>query len=179
MKDVIFLIGYRAVGKTTLGQSLADSLGYSFLDTDHLICDKEKKPIQKIVEEGGWTAFRSCEKKVLADLFKRKKCVIATGGGAILHLDIWRTLRDKATVIWLTAERDVLINRLTGDATTDSMRPTLTGKGVVEELEEVLASREPLYEEISHISIDTGKMSVKEAVKSILVKTSSISLTKE
>ncbi len=173
MKDVLILVGYRAVGKTTLGQRLAECLGYEFLDTDHLICHEANKPIQKIVEEGGWELFRRYEKDILVTLSEKKRCVIATGGGAILHRSEWQELRALSTVIWLTATREVLMQRLQNDGSTVTMRPTLTGKGVTEELEEVLTFREPLYEATSHFSIDTGKISIEEGVKKIMTQLSS------
>jgi len=41
MKEIVFLIGFRAVGKTTIGKKLAERLGFTFLDTDALICEKK------------------------------------------------------------------------------------------------------------------------------------------
>ncbi len=179
MNDIVFLIGYRGVGKTTLGQRLADRLGFTFLDTDQLICEKKGKPVREIVVEGGWKAFRRCEESVLSELFDQVGSVIATGGGAILHRQIWRKLREETTVIWLTADRDVICKRLAGDDSTDAMRPSLTGKGVCEELEEVLTSREPLYRETSHFKIDTGKMNVEDAIERIMAELSLPSGKKE
>ncbi len=170
---MIFLIGYRGVGKTTLGQQLATRLGYGFVDTDQVICEKKGKPVRTIVEDFGWDEFRRCEAAALKELSGKGKHVVATGGGAILHRDIWRKLREEATVIWLTAERDVLFRRLAGDSSTVEMRPSLTGQGVYKEMEEVLSKREPLYAETSHLKIDTGKMSVDEAIEFLLVELSS------
>ncbi len=179
MNDVIFLIGYRGVGKTTLGQRLADRLGFTFLDTDQLICERKGKPVRERVKEGGWKEFRRCEEDVLAELSSKAGSVIATGGGAILHRQIWRKLREEAAIIWLTADRDVLCERIAGDSSTNAMRPSLTGKGVCEELEDVLTKREPLYGETSHFKIDTGKMNVEDAIKRIMVELSFPSGKKE
>ncbi len=177
MNETIFLIGYRGVGKTTIGQLLADRLGYVFIDTDQFICEQEGKSIRTLVDEGGWDTFRRSEKAALKVVSGKKKHVIATGGGAVLHQSLWVNLRESSVVIWLNAERDVVLKRLMGDTSTDDMRPSLTGSGLAEEIEEVLSTREPLYNKTSHIEIDTGDISIEETVEKLLAEV--ISFRKE
>jgi len=168
METTIFLIGYRAVGKTTVGQKLAASLQFAFVDTDLLICEKKRASVQEIVQKEGWDGFRRCEQEVLQELVGRPRSVIATGGGAILHRDLWPSLQQHALVIWLMADCEKICQRIMGDNISASARPSLTGKDVCAEVREVLAAREPLYRATADMIIDTGQFNEEEAVNEIL-----------
>lgn len=164
MKEIVFLIGFRAVGKTTIGKRLAARLGFSFLDTDTLICEKKGATVHAIVQTEGWDGFRRCEQEILRGLDMSARCVIATGGGAILHQHLWPGLKEHGYVVWLTADPDIILQRITDDSGSDALRPSLTGKGVGAEVREILAVREPLYREAADLVVDTGQLSVSEAV---------------
>jgi shikimate kinase len=168
MDTPIFLIGYRAVGKTTIGKKLADRLACSFVDTDQLICRKKGLSIRSIVEREGWDAFRRAEEQVLTEVSRSRGCVVATGGGAILHREQWRELRRDSLVVWLTASPDILIDRLARDSGTVDNRPTLQGKNVCSEVRVILAEREPLYRETAHLAIDSGSSAPEEIIEIIL-----------
>lgn len=167
MKDSVYLIGGRAVGKSSIGLKLAQRLGYEFLDTDILITTEQCCSVAEIVERDGWQTFRKYEKQVLEQLAGKKGCVVATGGGAILHRDVWNDLKKHGTVVWLTADLHVLRDRIAGDRKSDALRPSLTGKNVCQELEEILRERNPLYSETADCVVDTGSMSVYDAVQVI------------
>jgi shikimate kinase len=179
MDASIFLIGYRAVGKTTIGKKLADNFQFSFVDTDVLICDRKGATVHAIVQAEGWDGFRQCEQEVLQGLAGRRRCVIATGGGAILHRILWPQLKKHGLVIWLTADVDVLCQRILSDNASAPLRPSLTGKGVDAEVREVLALREPLYRETADIIIDTGKFNVEEAVDEIVRQMAGLASSRE
>lgn len=68
-------------GKSTLGKVLAESMNYSFADTDQLIEEREKKSVDEIFDQQGEAYFRQCEKEVLALTIEMENCVISTGGG--------------------------------------------------------------------------------------------------
>jgi len=167
MKESVYLIGGRATGKSSIGVKLAKKLGYRFLDTDTLITDEWGCSVAEIVYREGWPVFREYEKQVLFQLTPRKSFVVATGGGAILHRELWQDLKKQATVIWLMADSAILCARIAGDSTSAAQRPSLTGKDIYEELEDVLAARNPLYREAADYIIDTGKMTIDRAVQEI------------
>jgi shikimate kinase len=168
MKEIIFLIGFRAVGKTTVGRQLADHLGWSFLDTDALICAKKGATVNEIVKAEGWDGFRRCEQEVLQGLGEQGRSVIATGGGAILHRHLWLLLKDHGHVVWLTADPEVLCQRILADSGSAAQRPSLSGKAVCDEVREILALREPLYRESADIIVDTGRLSMEEILDCIV-----------
>ena len=167
MKESVYLIGCRAVGKSSIGKMLAQKLSYVYLDTDAMITEKHGQSVTEIVEAGGWQRFREYEEEVLRELQSRCQCVVATGGGAIVHSKLWPHLKKQGCVIWLTAALDVLCSRIRGDRQTDGQRPSLTGNDVCRELEDILAERSPLYEAAADYTIDTGVMNIADVVSEI------------
>jgi shikimate kinase len=167
MKNCVYLIGCRAVGKSSIGVELAKRIGYDFLDTDALIVAKKNSTVATIVAEDGWQGFRKLESEVLSELSGRQHCVVATGGGAILHPEIWQELKKQGQVVWLHADHAILCDRLRMDRNSEALRPSLTGKDICQELGEVLAKRNPLYSELADIVVDTGILTVVEAVHCI------------
>ena len=67
MAPRVILIGPMGSGKTTIGSLLAEKLGLSFRDTDHLIEEQEEKTVSQIFLDQGEDAFRAIEKRVLRE----------------------------------------------------------------------------------------------------------------
>lgn len=170
MIEQIFLIGYRATGKTTIGKPLANRLGFDFLDTDHLIRHRMSCDVADIVAAEGWEGFRRYEAEALAEAGNGRKMVIATGGGAILHQGFWQRISDKGFIVWLSADLLTLTKRLKLSEDEDRGRPSLTGKTIHAEVKTVLEERLPLYRQYADIEVDTGKMGTTEAVDVIVAE---------
>ena len=151
----IILIGYRATGKSTVGRLLAKRLGVSFIDMDEVLVARHGE-INELVKERGWDYFRAREKELLEELVASREVVISTGGGAVLHQDIWPRLKETGLVVWLTADLATICSRLKVDSRSENQRPSLTGKDIRDEAARVLAEREPLYREGSHLEIDSN-----------------------
>lgn len=160
----IILTGYRATGKTLVGLMLAEHLHLDFLDMDEMLVAKAGQSIRQIVAQQGWGQFRLLERDLLAELVCRKDVVISTGGGAILHQDIWNLLRQTGLTVWLTADINTICRRLSEDAASTNQRPTLTDSDIYVEVAQVLAEREPLYEKGSHLTVDTSNKTAGEIV---------------
>lgn len=167
MTDNIFLIGFRAVGKSTIGRCLAEKLGYQFLDTDEMIVRKMGCSVQQIVTTQGWDAFRQCESEMLLLAAQGESRVVATGGGAILHEQAWAEIRPKAMVVWLKADLAELTRRLREDQCTAGLRPSLGGGDLFAELADVLSARTPLYSQTADLMVDTSELAVAEIVTHI------------
>ena len=161
----IILSGYRATGKSTVGRLLAERLNVSFIDMDEVLVARHGE-ISDLVKERGWDYFRAREKELLEELTASREAVISTGGGAMLHQDVWRQLKETGLVVWLTADLETICRRLDADAVSDSQRPSLTGSGIKAEAAKVLAEREPLYREGSHLMVDATRP-VEEIVAEI------------
>ena len=156
----IILTGYRATGKTSVGKMLARRLALDFLDTDSIIVEQEGRTINEIVARDGWGYFRAQEEKLLEALIDRQGLVVATGGGAIMHQGVWPRLMASGLVVWLTADRQTICQRLAGDDNTGGQRPALTSDDTYAEVERVLKEREPLYRQGSHLAVDTGTLDI-------------------
>jgi shikimate kinase len=163
----IVLTGFRATGKSHVGRILAARIGYRFLDSDELLSAGMESGISGFVKQHGWPAFREKERQLLKSLAAEQGAVIATGGGAILHRDEWRQLRRNSLVIWLRADAGTIRARLRGDGATAALRPSLTGAGSLDEVDQVLAEREPLYREGSDLALDTAGLPPEKIVAEI------------
>jgi shikimate kinase len=139
-----------------------------FVDTDDLIESKEGQ-ISDIVKSHGWNYFRAIEKKMIEGISKEDNLVIALGGGAVLDSENIANVERNGLIIWLKADREVLRKRMNQDPRTIASRPPLTGKGTIEELEEIMDFRNPFYEKTTTIQLDTSTLNVEEVVENILV----------
>lgn len=167
MSPLLFLVGYRGSGKTTVGRALADRLGWAFLDADAVLEGRAGKTIRDIFAADGEAAFRDLESLVLADLVKHADTVVATGGGVVLREANRQLLTSHGFVAWLTADAPTLWTRIQGDPTTADRRPALAGGGF-EEVERLLAVREPLYRGVADVAIPAGAWSPERAADAIL-----------
>jgi len=166
--DKIILIGFRCVGKTTIGKRLAEALNWKFLDLDIEIQKETKKTIKELVEEKGWDYFRKVEKESMKKLKDMKNVVIALGGGSVIHEDEMKLLFKKSFIVWLYSSPEVILERMKKDEKTISQRPSLKNSGLEKEIRDVLKERIPLYEKFSHFKIDTDDIDVEGAVGKIL-----------
>ena len=151
----VVLIGYRGTGKSRVAEELAKRLDLEVVSTDLRVTHRAGKEIPEIVADHGWEAFRDLESEVLAALEERGGLVIDTGGGIILREANVEGLRRLGPVVLLTAPVAVIRERIAGS----QERPSLTrGKSFLDEIEEVLAQREPLYRGCAdHIVATAGK----------------------
>jgi shikimate kinase len=165
---ILTLIGYRATGKTTLAELLAKRLGWQWIDTDVEIERLAGNTIAQIFAEQGEHAFRDLEVRVIADLCRLDKLVLAAGGGAPMREENRRAMRQNGKVVWLTAHPETIFKRMFADITTTQRRPSLTGKDPLEEIEQLLALREPMYRETADLILDTENRTPGELVSEIL-----------
>lgn len=177
MKNIV-LTGFRATGKTSVGQALAAQLKWAFLDTDVLLCQRLGAPIAEIVARHGWATFREAESQLLRELPALEATVVATGGGAIEHREEWQALRDRCLVVWLDADMATIKQRLGADPYSAQQRPSLTGQAVSDEVEALLEKRKPLYLAGSDLRLDTVDKTperlaeaIREAINAISAQT--------
>ena len=164
----IVLIGYRAAGKSTVGRRVAALTQKEFVDTDDLLEERQGAAISEIVESQGWDHFRAMENRIVEEISRGDGLVIAAGGGVVLNPENVISLKKNGLIVWLKADRQVLHKRMGLDPRTKASRPTLTGKGALEELEEIMAYREPFYEQAADIQFDTVDLGVEEVAERLL-----------
>ncbi len=166
--DHIVLIGYRATGKTTVGSLLADRLRREFIDTDQVITARAGCSIATIFARDGATAFRSLEHDTIAELSPSGPAVISVGGGAVLDPDSADRLARLGRIVWLDADLETILRRLSADPRSDTDRPPLTSGALRDETQQLLAAREPLYLEMCTIRIDTATLTPPEVCEAIV-----------
>jgi shikimate kinase len=168
--DNLFLIGYRCTGKTSVGKSLAMALGWPFIDADSELVKTCGSSISEIVKRHGWKAFREMEGSVIKRICGFERYVVATGGGAVLDKDNVKQMKRRGVLVWLRARPEIIEKRMLKDEHTQDLRPPLTSKGLIEEIEETLTIRKPYYEEAMSFFVDTDDAGVNEVCDIILKK---------
>ncbi len=151
-------------GKTTIGRSLARALGREFRDLDHEIEARCGVRVAHIFDVEGEEGFRQRERKVLEQCSSLPELVLATGGGAVLAPENRRRLKTRGVVVYLRATPEELYRRVARDRS----RPLLQTADPQARIRELVALREPMYEEVADIIFDTGSMPVSQVVKALV-----------
>jgi shikimate kinase len=168
-KTNLYLIGPMGSGKTAVGRQLARDLRLSFKDSDAEIVRRTGVDIAYIFEKEGERGFRDREHEVIACLTGLDHVVVATGGGAILDPDNRAALRGTGTVIYLHTTVDEQLRR----TAPGQKRPLLLHDDPRSVLESLMRVREPLYEELADVRIETtGRQvaAVAAAVRRLLTE---------
>ena len=161
----LILIGYRGTGKTSVAKILALRLHSKLISTDEEIVMREKMRIPEIVEMYGWNYFRDAESEVIKEISREDDCIIDAGGGVVLREENIKNLRRNGKIVLLYAEVNTIAVRIKDD----TQRPSLTGKKTfIDEIEDVLKERNPLYEKSADFSVDTTNLTVEEVVERII-----------
>lgn len=158
----IVLIGYRGTGKSAVGALLSARLQLPCVSMDAAIVTHAGMSIPDIVAQESWAAFRDRESAVARELGAQDQLIIDTGGGVIERPENIDVLRANGRIIWLKASVDTIVKRIHDD----TQRPSLTGgKTFIEEVEEVLARRNPIYHTAAQFEIDTDALTPTEVVE--------------
>jgi shikimate kinase len=164
----IFLIGYRGTGKTSVARELASRLGYEWIDSDDVVEEEAGKTIAAIFADDGEAAFRDLESRVVSELSRKRQTVIALGGGAVLSEKNRQAIGPAGPIVWLTATVDMIARRLADDRATANRRPDLTATGGRAEIEAVLATRTPIYQQCATLIVDTENRTPAEVADEIV-----------
>lgn len=160
----IFIVGPMGAGKTTVGRRLAERLGLEFHDSDEEVEQRTGTSISVIFEIEGEAGFRKREHQVLAELTAWPGIVLATGGGAILMAENRELLRSRGTVIYLRATVQEQLRR-TRNA---RHRPLLITPDPETRLRELAAEREPLYEAVADVAVESDSRRIGATLNDIL-----------
>ena len=150
-RRTIALVGLMGVGKSSVGRRLANALDLPFRDADAEVEAAAGRSISDIFADLGEAAFREGERRVIARLLDQPPHVLATGGGAFMHDQTRELIKSKAISVWLKADLDVLVRRVSRKDT----RPLLAGKDPMAVLEDLAATRYPVYAQ-ADVIVETG-----------------------
>lgn len=160
----LYLIGFMACGKTTVGRQLAHELGWCFIDIDGEIEAQHGKTVAEMFREDGEPAFRKVEKQMVRERVSQVECglpcVIAVGGGAIVDPENWELIENNGVTVWLDCPLERIRLRLRGDTT----RPLAARS---DRLADLFENRRPLYTR-SDFRVDADTDDVSAVVQQIL-----------
>jgi shikimate kinase len=112
----IYLVGFMAAGKTTIGRLLAEHLGWHFVDLDEDIEAREKLTIAEIFDTRGELEFRKIESNALAQrvraIERGAATVVALGGGAFAQESNFQLVADHGIAIWLDCPAEIAWRRV-------------------------------------------------------------------
>ena len=151
-----------------MARVLAEKLGWEQIDSDQEVEREAGESIATIFQERGEAHFREIEANVISRLAELDRVVLSLGGGAVLEQSTRGELLCAGPVAWLTAAPGTIAQRLQEDPATEDQRPSLTGRGVIEEIEQVLADREPVYEACADVVVDTEGMTPDQVADEIM-----------
>jgi len=141
----IFLIGYMAVGKTTLGRALADRLGLRFIDLDEAVEQRAGMTVSEIFASGGQDGFRVMERDALREVAMCGDSIVACGGGTPCYYDNMALMNGAGTTVWLSASDDRLVSRLVEGRASRPIIAGLPDSEIVALARRQMAVREPYY----------------------------------
>jgi shikimate kinase len=148
----VFLVGFMASGKTTVGQELAQRLGWDFVDLDAQIESREQQPIAEIFRDRGEHQFRLVEASALRDLMESldRDTVVALGGGTFAQPGNRELLRP-----WPSVFLDTPLDDLWRRSREDEKRPLR--KDDRTEFARLHEDRLPFYREATVTVVTSGK----------------------
>ena len=146
----IFLIGYMAAGKTTLGRRAAELLQVEFIDLDAYIEARYRKRVADLFAERGEAGFRDIERRMLHEVAEFDNVLVATGGGTPCFYDNMDYMRSRGVTVYLSASVPTLCRRL---LRARVKRPLVMGKSAEElgdYIAQMLKQRETYYLQADH-----------------------------
>lgn len=175
----VYLTGFMASGKSTVGPRAAARLDRPFLDLDRLITAHDGRSIPTIFAEDGEERFRELETKLLHRTAETDDLVVALGGGALVDDDNRTFAKEHGFVIYLKVRVDTILKRVADDATERPLLQDESGTPLPREkqrarIEQMLEARQSSYE-AAHVTIDAGQpveKVVADVVQTVTAQTS-------
>ena len=155
----VALVGLRGAGKSTLGQMLADDLGFPFVELSRQIESFAGCTVSEIQSLYGQNAYRRYERRALEETIQiYPEAVIAVPGGLVAEPATFNLLLSHCTTVWLKAHPQVHMERV---AAQGDMRPMAGNKEAMDDLKEILAHRTPFYAK-AEMHLDTSAAALDE-----------------
>ena len=168
----IVLTGFMGSGKSTVGRSLAQRLGWRFVDLDNLIEQRDGRTVSRIFAESGEAAFRTLETEALTSSLREPRLVMALGGGALETPTNRHALGAAAQtcIVLLTASFETLYDRCRQQiaAAADSPLPVRPLLGTREAAAARLERRDANYRRTANLVLDTTGQHPEESVDALL-----------
>jgi shikimate kinase len=158
----VVLVGPMGVGKSTVGQLLAQRLGVGYRDTDDDIVAEQGRTVAEIFVDEGEPVFRAIEKTAVHKALAEHDGVLALGGGSILDEDT-RALLAVQRVLYLSMDVEEAVQR-TG---LNAARPLLA-VNPRKQWRELMRARRHLYEGVATAVVATDGRTPEEVTQAAL-----------
>lgn len=160
----IVLIGLPGSGKSTVGNILAASIGWKFIDLDAEIEAKHRLTVAEIFAQLGEAQFRRYEADLTERLASETQIVLAPGGGWITNPELPRLLARAAVMVWLRVHPETALVRLRASGVT---RPLLQVRDATARIHTLLDERHAFYEQ-AHFAVDTDDLTPHQVAETIV-----------
>lgn len=155
----VALMGLRGAGKSTLGQRLADDLGYSFVELSRHIEQFAGCSVAEIQGLYGQNAYRRYERRALEEVIQTyPEAVLAVPGGLVSDQASFNLMLTHCSTVWLQADPEDHMRRVIEQG---DMRPMASVSEAMEDLRGILAGRIPFYAK-AQIKLNTSDQPLSE-----------------
>ncbi|PQJ35978.1 shikimate kinase [Salinibacter sp. 10B] len=157
----LYLNGFMASGKSTVGPRVAARLGMTFLDLDRLITAHAGRSIPDIFAEDGEEHFRHLERTALRQTAETDELVVALGGGALIDEENRAFAKAHGRVVYLKVDPETVLERVADEADQrpllqDDDGEALSGSNMRARIEQMLFDRRSAYEDAHH-TVDAAR----------------------
>ena len=160
-RQLIYLLGFMGVGKSTVGALLAEKLGWCFIDLDANIEAGEGASVREIFDRAGEPYFRQIERAALIEASRSEPAVIALGGGTFVQRANFEFIRETgAATVWLDCSLEELHRRCAGKNDRPLFRDPLS-------FAQLFQQRLPYYR-LADYCVSTEGREPQEVVEQIL-----------
>ena len=169
---IVVLLGYMGCGKSTVGQILAENLGFNFIDLDAYIEQKQQASISEIFNSKGEIFFRKIESEAVKQLCEQSdSLVLALGGGTPCYSDTMQFLVNHPNVKTVSLNLSIknLSERLIHEKAKRPLISNLSNENIPEFIAKHLFERSYYYNQ-AEIGIQTDTLNVAETAATIQSK---------
>jgi XRE family aerobic/anaerobic benzoate catabolism transcriptional regulator len=157
--NCVALIGLRGAGKSTLGQMLADDLGYPFVELSREIEKFAGCSVSEIQGLYGQNAYRRYERRAVEEAIQiYPEAVLATPGGLVSDAATFNLLLAHCTTVWLQADPEDHMNRVRAQG---DLRPMAASHEAMDDLKNILAGRSAFYSK-AQLRVNTSDQSLAD-----------------
>jgi XRE family transcriptional regulator, aerobic/anaerobic benzoate catabolism transcriptional regulator len=160
----VALIGLRGAGKSTLGQRLAEDLGFPFVELSREIEKFAGCSISEIQALYGQNAYRRYERRAVEEAIQiYPEAVIATPGGLVSDAATFNLLLAHCTTVWLKATPEDHMKRVIAQG---DLRPMADNSQAMDDLKGILAGRSAFYSK-AEFQIDTSTQPIEATYQAL------------
>ena len=161
----IALVGLRGAGKTTLGQMLAERLGWPFVEVNKVIEQEYGATVSMLIDMSGVSAFRRYEQSALEKVISEyDKVVIATAGGIVSNPETYSLLLRRTHTVWVKAQPQEHMSRVIAQG---DFRPMAENRAAMADLIAILDARKGDYAQ-SEAQLDTSGETVGHSLEKLV-----------